>query len=536
MAGCNCDKETYLTSYQDLTDSTKKQHVDWSSQQIRREVAKIFRPQYRQNAESIKQELSGVKEYEGTDFTYTGAEGVRFKNGDGSMGLLEFHERQLRLTPEAYSEDQHQTSLLIDQAFRSGATEVATSYPEPGGQRDIVVMTLDRVTGKGKMRIINTVSDRTMPEMQNLVKKAFAHLSEVRPAANTFILSDTHISKEQIRQKFTMLDQQVRTVIGIAKNTVREVRYTTDSVRRFIHQSYDERLTADSKAMGESLVSHMRRIFEHKEYKKGEVPKTKKHEINLLGRLSERVKLTRPQIQEKIALSVVTLPVVHMTGAGTGLAFESLNSIVRIPKTALESAKRSGKEKLRRQNRKLEKKRVFRTNEGFKKLTKKERRIFRRKEKKFSVQNEQKRMRKKEKVLWKMLKRLVQKTEGQRVFRKIKQKERLQKMNIAKKEIRQTKKRERHHVKDLSVALVIWLFLHLAEKRNKVKVVPHEQSKKLIPKEPIPWILLAIIWHLAMIRESGMSIQNKPKKVKKKQTHNYPISIPPQGVIFAFAS
>ncbi len=559
MAGCNCNKETDLKAYQDLTETLKTQHFDWSSPQVRREAAKIFRPQYRQNADSRRQELSGAKEYDGTDFTYSAEGDIRFTYGDGSMGLLEFHERQLRLTPEAYSEAQHQTSLLIDQAFRSGATEVVTSYLEPSGQRDIVVMTLDRATGKGKMRIINTLNDHTMPEMRSLIKSNFSHLSEIRPTTKAFILSDKPVSREQIQQKFILLDRQIHAVLketaGAVKNTVHEIQYTAVSVDKFIHRPVEKISEAHLHMIGESFIHHVRPMFEHKEDRKVEVLEAKKHQINLLDRSPEREeKNTQP---------------------------------IQIP---LESDKKIKREKLKHQRskkentvvvhlrkydvRRKEKTSIFRMNEGFNKLTRKDQPLFRRTEKEIHVKEtkilrhkkqrnkqkkeilfqklerklflrkERKSVQKKEKILWNTLKRLVQKAERQFIFRKIKQKEKLQKINTIKKENRivvirkehQKKKQEKQYVIDFSVALVIWFLLRLPEKRPDIRVIKHEKQKKLIEKESFPWILFAIIWHLAMIRESGMTTQNKPKKVKKKHIHNYPLQLPPQGVIFAFAS
>ncbi|MCX6793519.1 MAG: hypothetical protein NTY06_00240, partial [Candidatus Gottesmanbacteria bacterium] len=68
-----------------------------------------------------------------------------------------------------------------------------------------------------------------------------------------------------------------------------------------------------------------------------------------------------------------------------------------------------------------------------------------------------------------------------------------------------------------------------------------KKSEKLILKEPAPWFLFAIIWYLAMIRESrgagsGYAGQGKKKKAKKQIIQYYPTPIPQQGVIFAFAS
>ena len=64
-----------------------------------------------------------------------------------------------------------------------------------------------------------------------------------------------------------------------------------------------------------------------------------------------------------------------------------------------------------------------------------------------------------------------------------------------------------------------------------------KDKEAFIQKEPVPWILLSIIWYLAMIRESGG--HNAPKAKVKKKKKNYQsvqlIDLPPAGIIFAFA-
>ena len=104
---------------------------------------------------------------------------------------------------------------------------------------------------------------------------------------------------------------------------------------------------------------------------------------------------------------------------------------------------------------------------------------------------------------------------------------------------------EKQHVIDFSVALVIWLLLHMQssshhqeEKRYDVSVIKREKSKKLIVKEPAPWLLVAIIWHLTMIREQGMRHGLNDPRYKKKTVQKQKIfwraMLPPTGVIFAF--
>ena len=96
----------------------------------------------------------------------------------------------------------------------------------------------------------------------------------------------------------------------------------------------------------------------------------------------------------------------------------------------------------------------------------------------------------------------------------------------------------REHALKFSVAFILWIQLagrsHAQlydDKQNK-----HTSTEALELREPTQWLLLAIIWHLAMIRESGMrTMQTKSKQNKAKKKTVYP-KFAPQGVIFALAT
>lgn len=56
------------------------------------------------------------------------------------------------------------------------------------------------------------------------------------------------------------------------------------------------------------------------------------------------------------------------------------------------------------------------------------------------------------------------------------------------------------------------------------------EEKKLAKKESTPWLLLAIIWYLVMIRESSGAGSRSAGQPKKKKT------IAKNGIIFAYAT
>ncbi len=137
---------------------------------------------------------------------------------------------------------------------------------------------------------------------------------------------------------------------------------------------------------------------------------------------------------------------------------------------------------------------------------------------------------KKEKMLLKMVKKLVKRLEGPE--KKVKKSNGESQVQPAT-EVRKNEKKK-VAVLRFSIALVLWL---LIEKRGKVEDLKVSQKEKfqetthLAKQEPRPWILLSIIWHLAAIREFGLA-----KPIAKKKKIKKLLTLPANGIIFARAS
>lgn len=63
-----------------------------------------------------------------------------------------------------------------------------------------------------------------------------------------------------------------------------------------------------------------------------------------------------------------------------------------------------------------------------------------------------------------------------------------------------------------------------------------EQSALILQKELTLWVLLSIIWYLAMIRESPRAGQKIYSTKRKKKKHAYTSIVPNQAIIFAYGS
>lgn len=108
-------------------------------------------------------------------------------------------------------------------------------------------------------------------------------------------------------------------------------------------------------------------------------------------------------------------------------------------------------------------------------------------------------------------------------------------VKLAKRIIRQEKhinNAEKEQIRKLEKRLISrfvfgWTLWHITSKNFHLSIDRSVKKKieRLVKKEPTQWVLLAIIWYLAMIREQGRPLTYKKQK-----------KIPKHAVIFAFAS
>ena len=121
-------------------------------------------------------------------------------------------------------------------------------------------------------------------------------------------------------------------------------------------------------------------------------------------------------------------------------------------------------------------------------------------------------------------------------------------------------KDKKEPLEHFSFALSLWMLLKLAnfysnlefihtiitkhEKHSLAEFVTKEKPAELLQKEPTSWLLLSIIWHLAMIREQGLASvavpivkkQQHTQKQKKKTQHIPRGFIGQSGLIYVFSS
>jgi len=203
---CIPEKENLLLAYRDKFTSIQQTHPEWSATDIRFQTAADLRPQFRLNREAGDRENLGLSEYDVPEAAFTLTEDGSILYTKYGQGLIELHERQLRLMPDTYSPEEHAISRLIEEHFRQGATTVVTSY----GDRDVVIMQFDPIARIGTTKIIDATKQQLT--IQDVAKKRFAHLESLHLTDKIFLFADKKLSMQRAIEVIEpIIKQQVRT-------------------------------------------------------------------------------------------------------------------------------------------------------------------------------------------------------------------------------------------------------------------------------------------------------------------------------------
>lgn len=194
---CETCKESYLDSYDVTVDKIRQTQPDLSAHDVRVFAAQKFRPVFHEMKAGEAVEDSGEREYENGEFTLTTDGRIYYPRTDNFAE--DFHNNQIRLSEmrrdfNKYSATDHQTTLLVQQAFASGATVVKTSYARDGeDNRDVLTFRYNPVTKKGKIEIIDTATGgklHSFETIKQIARSQDTNLIETRVSDRVFILTD----------------------------------------------------------------------------------------------------------------------------------------------------------------------------------------------------------------------------------------------------------------------------------------------------------------------------------------------------------
>lgn len=203
MPGCESKNENFWIAMDDQTNVVQALHPDWSSHDVKVEVASFLRPKFKLDILAKKAEENATQGCD-LEIELTPDGDIRYvKYG---RTLSELNERTRTLTPEQYHPEDAITNAAIREAFAQGATRVVTSYWRPGeDHRDFVVMELDRKTGKGKSKTVNVeaVIGKTFGfrDMSKQAEKLFSGLEINFPDEKVFVATDISLVRHRINTK-----------------------------------------------------------------------------------------------------------------------------------------------------------------------------------------------------------------------------------------------------------------------------------------------------------------------------------------------
>lgn len=622
MAGCECDKETWKLSYDDVVESVKATSPDLSPRDVRREAAQLFRPRYRSDKASIARESSNESVYD-TELTFTiRGDGSLIYTNSGYEGveIEDFSKNQLQYKPKSYSLRDHQTSIAIKESFIGGATRVVSAYYRDGNDnRDILEMRYDPSTHIGKIFVINTTDNGKYHGFSSLVeiaKRRFSEHHEVSPADGIFLLTDKRIGEEQLKITVEKRTDRPSVSVPVDRGTVplpvqddhRNIRQDTTFFQREKtidttsgKQTPDWRqaiVQSETKRLHQQIIPTVESIAHRavRDTKIGvvaagrfavETIKRKRHKpeviINKTASRIENVilKEKKPAKQERILFehSSIEQPVKRISST----VKEKMVAVALIPETAkfdlgfavlstlaketparrhrMKHAERLPGRKERKQlrsrtelkrTRKKESRRTVsehvvsrahRSELGKQKRKEVRRGRLRLKNKETSRRPELRPRKERRRIAGREKKMTVEPIHLRPIEKKRVGKVIERFMNVIAKRETPKKKRNDHQktpekirrlnkefvIPVVRVAFGTALFLLLRQtdtKPQKNSRLSLEMKKRELPqKEETQWILLSIVWYLAMIRESGMRNSKGGRQYQKRR-------LPVRGVIF----
>jgi hypothetical protein len=340
MAGCIKEK-SYLDSYNGETEIVKQQFPNYSEHNTRVEIARRFRIRFAVDRASEAMDEHPTDDVsESISFTLDGGHVFYPTYGEHGTYLDSLHQNQKQYS-HSYSESDHQTSRLAEEAFRNGATMVVLSYAREGEtNRDLIIMKYDPATKEGKTFIVNTTvngQEHSYTEILDIAKERFSDLTPVSPTATSAILTDAPLRNDQAvhavnsvsiaESVYVGAQHVVNDSFGVAKyasiRVIGDVRETWMDIRDFFNKKRDEEAERRQKNIS-SPEQKKNTIHMQQQEKRQDVPNKKDIEKAVT-------------ILSVPALLTLREPVVTISAL---FALDTLSRIPEIPKQESDDVKR----------------------------------------------------------------------------------------------------------------------------------------------------------------------------------------------------
>jgi hypothetical protein len=546
-----------------------------SEPEARRQAKEITKERRKDDELYEHRDALGI-EGKGPEFTLTESD-VLFKN----QSLHAMYEKQQNLMPEEYNTEEHATVLSAFQSLRDGvkqAAHIVHHYNENGKLdiRDVVVLTYDHETNTGQMHILNISQEgknhRSLESAREAMQTRLGGFKEELKTDRVFLFVREEAPIDPVslfREKSHAPEIHERTIISLndygqepsrevpiiqpAKEAIPFIRpvFQADNNKEnvpFRLPSFLQRLMGrdengklikkekPTKKKGKTII-----VYDngHKEIQRS---KSKEETSSVVSRIEKQ--------KEKADEKKKSITFAQQTGVGVGGALLLLDALtqpilpltrsekkeIRKAKWRTEQRTSRGfsikKERAKRENTRLapaspnrgESRRVKRLRNKEKLKTiftlKEKRRKELRKEKKQAVGSKEKRNKEKPGIHAKKLRLIT-------VFEKVSRKIHKEVIGAKRKQERNSigqKETVRRSILEFTRAWILFMLLRSSsfekqrhEKKENVLFIRKNNKEEKTIHESSPWILLAIIWYMTMIREQGKVVVLPQKKRKKKK-------------------
>ncbi len=577
-------EKSYLGSYKAEAAAVEQSFSYRSPHDVRVEAARRFRIRYAMDHPSEAEDRNPTDEVkESAPFTLKDGRIFYPTYGEQGTYLDSLHQNQKNYA-DSYSLSDHQTSRLAEEAFQNGATIAVLSYAREGeNNRDLLMMTYDHETKEGKTFVVNTAMDgkqHSYNEIITIGQKRFDKLSLIQPTDTSAILTNVSLSPDQAREAVTRTQTPyvpyvsehrttdlVNTFQYLAVKVVGDIRETWVDIHDFFNQKWnkEKKKPEQNETLTEVKQNNKQSLSQEKK-----PPPTKKDVETAITIFSEPTlfKLKEPFATIGILFAIDTLARMpeesipkssfkkttqlidistnmfdtHTSSVKTQNNISQVGIVHQISEKLIESAVsqrpleemlhipdseimgffdlyrffNGEKQKLSPKERKIKKEEGQKSNKRFLALT---------------TSEEQQKYHTLERLIFLYIAITMRYIKPNEFISKNNKQEKLElDMPIAR-------------LSQVLILLFLFSYTSIIDRlfeNNKHGDLVRKHSKKqnlrnlmIRQIKKTPWILLSIIWYLAIIREQKMEINNPSKKnnQKKKNTISmFPIS----GVIFAF--
>jgi hypothetical protein len=219
-------------------------------------ILPIFRERVRENKKYIQQDREGPPVAEGPEFIIN-ENGIYYPQFQKS--LQQMYKDQKRIRPWLYNEKEHATMTMVEGALTHGATlvkHVSHNKDSEGNEviRDQIILRWDSITQKGTMEIRNIARDGNFHSIEkalDIMRGESSGMAEIHPTDGVGIFVDKPLPSEHVSS--ILLSHHVGEVFDIPQLIARDTAKTVGYVGSRLRDDVGEMITVMKDRIGEDV-------------------------------------------------------------------------------------------------------------------------------------------------------------------------------------------------------------------------------------------------------------------------------------------